>query len=213
MDMKLFRKSQFSAKLSSPADNICYKTVAFYFAGEIKGVRTLCFGSDPFVCRTSDPSGNDVKDFLSGNERVSYLQSRFGTAQSSPPFQRWETDRYNQQSPIRDDTSCDVKRVNESSGSTNARIKEVSSLTGLGVSTGFRTPPLKRWATLCRPETGLKQTEVAFPPRRSCTHNVRRDSIGTLVSGPNTLWGKSACARKVRKEGAQRRDRVIVRER
>jgi hypothetical protein len=150
------------------------------------------------ICRTSARSGNAVKDFLSGNERVSYLQSRFGTTQSSPPFQRWETDRYNQQSPIGDDTSCDVKRVNESSGSTNARIKEVSSLTGLGVSTGFRTPPLKRWATLCRPATGLKQTEVAFPPRRSCTHKVRRDSIGTLVSGPNTLWGKSACARKVR---------------
>jgi hypothetical protein len=34
-----------------------------------------------------------VKDFCSGNEPVSCLQSRFGTTQNSPPFQRWETDR------------------------------------------------------------------------------------------------------------------------
>jgi hypothetical protein len=53
--------------------------------------------------------------------------------------------------------------MNESSGSTNTRIEEASSLTGLGVLTAYRTPPLKRWAILCRPETGLKQTDDASP--------------------------------------------------
>jgi hypothetical protein len=42
----------------------------------------------------------------------------------------------------------------------------------------------------------------SFPPWRSCTHKG-------LSRFHRPLWGKSTCARKVRKEGAQGRDRFL----
>ena len=47
----------------------------------------------------------------------------------------------------------------------------VSSLTGLGGSDCITDPPLKRWAILCRPETGLKKHTSLASTAGQCGHS------------------------------------------
>jgi hypothetical protein len=149
--------------------------------------------AEPWVVvhRESSPlKGNEAKDF-SLRQQYAFLYSvPGGTKQNSPPFQRWVRDT-KQTAKSRQGRHDLRRQADERIGPIRKRKNQSDRI----FNPRSHNPPLKRWAILCRPETGLKHSDDTLFSRRI---NPSRRCLKRAYMETTNPAGRDSVAREFR---------------